>query len=124
MKTETTRNFSSLRRNPSGGSLRISAVCSSSRLGAFKTSSELAVWTKLLESGPPQAKASIVQTLKHWQEDAELAGIRGAKAESALPEPERTAWRTLWASVQSLQEKARTGSQPAKYSTPSETGLA
>ena len=28
---------------------------------------ELTVWTKLLESGPPQARPAIVQTLQHWK---------------------------------------------------------
>ena len=41
---------------------------------------ELAVWEKLLKSGPPDAKAFVVQTLKHWQDDTDLAGIRDAKA--------------------------------------------
>jgi hypothetical protein len=52
----------------------------------------VAVWAKLLESSPPQTKASIAQALKHWQEDTDLTGIRDDKAVEALPEPERAAW--------------------------------
>jgi hypothetical protein len=75
---------------------------------------ELAIWVKLLESGPLQAKASIAQTLKHWQADTDLAGIRDAKALGALPESERAAWRTLWSDVAALLEKARAATEPAK----------
>ncbi len=68
---------------------------------------ELAVWEKLLKSGPPDAKAFIVQTLKHWQEDTDLAGVRGDKGIEALPEADRAAWRALWADVSAVLEKAR-----------------
>jgi hypothetical protein len=68
---------------------------------------ELAAWTKLVESGPPQAKAFIAQTLKHWQEDTDLNGVRGDKAIEGLPEAERAVWRTLWSDVAALLEKAR-----------------
>ncbi len=74
---------------------------------------ELAVGAKLIESDPPQAKAFIAQTLEHWQVDTDLAGLRGDKALNALPEAERAAWRTLWASVQALLEKARAAAGPA-----------
>ena len=75
---------------------------------------ELAVWAKLLSSDQPQAKAFIAQTLKHWQEDTDLAGIRDAKALDALPETERTAWRILWADTAALLEKARAATVPSK----------
>jgi tetratricopeptide (TPR) repeat protein len=75
---------------------------------------ELAVCAKLVASGPPQAKAFIAQTLKHWQEDTDLAGIRNAKALDALPEAERAAWRALWADVAALLETARAGAAPSK----------
>jgi eukaryotic-like serine/threonine-protein kinase len=68
---------------------------------------ELAVWARLLESAPPQAKASIAQTLEHWQKDTDLSGVRGDKAIEALPEADRAAWRALWADVSALLEKAR-----------------
>ena len=44
-------------------------------------------------SARPQAKAFIVQILKHWQEDTDLAGVRGDKVIEAVPEAERAAWR-------------------------------
>jgi tetratricopeptide (TPR) repeat protein len=67
---------------------------------------ELATWTKFVESGPPQAKALIVQTLKHWVEtDTDLASIRDAEALEKLPEEERQAWTALWADVAALRAK-------------------
>jgi hypothetical protein len=60
---------------------------------------ELATWTKLLETAKPEERATFVQALQHWQQDADLAGVRNAKAIEALPEPEREGWRTLWKDV-------------------------
>ena len=68
---------------------------------------ELAAWTKLLESGPPQARPAIVQTLEHWKQDTDLAGIRDADGLAKLPADEQKAWRTLWADVDSLLKRAR-----------------
>ena len=68
---------------------------------------ELVLWAKLNESGPPEAKAFIVQTLKHWQEDTDLAGIRDRDALSRLSEEERKAWETLWEECETLLKKAR-----------------
>ena len=52
---------------------------------------ELDAWTKLLESGPAAARPFVAQTLKHWQEDSDLAGVREAKALKTLPGAEREA---------------------------------
>ena len=52
---------------------------------------ELAVWTKFVESGPPQARPFIVQTLQHWQEDTDLAGVRDeARPWRPCPRPSAT----------------------------------
>jgi hypothetical protein len=69
--------------------------------------SELAAWSKLVESGPPQAKAFVVQTLGHWRNDADLVSVREAEALEVLPEAERVAWQALWAEVGSQLERAR-----------------
>jgi serine/threonine protein kinase len=68
---------------------------------------ELAAWGKLLESGPPQARPAIVQTLDHWKQDGDLAGIRDAEALARLPEAERTEWRALWSEVETLLKRAQ-----------------
>ena len=60
---------------------------------------ELTAWTKLLESGPPQARPAIVRTLGQWLRDTDLAGIRDAAALARLPAEERKAFAQLWADV-------------------------
>ncbi len=56
---------------------------------------ELTAWGKLLESGPPQARPAIVQTLNHWKQDTDLAGIRDADGLAKLPADEQKAWRAF-----------------------------
>jgi hypothetical protein len=73
---------------------------------------ELAAWSKLIESGPPQARPVIVQTLQHWKADSELAGIRAESELEKLPEGDQTACRALWSEVEALLAKARTGTSP------------
>jgi eukaryotic-like serine/threonine-protein kinase len=70
---------------------------------------ELAIWTKFVESGPPQARASIVQTLQHWKEDVDLAGIRDEATLAKLAESEREGFRSLWADVEALRKRAEAG---------------
>jgi serine/threonine-protein kinase len=65
---------------------------------------ELATCSKFL--GNPRARPVIVQTLDHWKEDADLAGIRDASALARLPEEERGAWRALWEQVEALRKQA------------------
>jgi serine/threonine-protein kinase len=68
---------------------------------------ELAAWSKLLDSGPPQARPMIAQTLGHWQADADLAGVRDPEALDKLPEAERAGWRALWAEVDRMLDAAK-----------------
>jgi hypothetical protein len=37
--------------------------------------------------------------MRHWQNDPDFAGVRGAAALGKLPEAERPSWRKLWAEV-------------------------
>lgn len=67
---------------------------------------ELSAWTKLLESGPPQARPAIVQNLQHWKQDTDLAGIRDVEALAMLPAEEAKAWRSLWADVDTILKRA------------------
>src|SRR5262249_35107089 len=43
--------------------------------------------------------------LKHWQSDADLAGVRDAAAIKKLPDEERQAWKQLWADIDALLKK-------------------
>jgi tetratricopeptide (TPR) repeat protein len=67
---------------------------------------EHALWAKLLESGPPQARPFIKQTLQHWQTDTDLAGVREPEALEGLPAEERGAWLALWEQVEALRKRA------------------
>ncbi|MDE2509276.1 MAG: hypothetical protein KGM43_18905, partial [Planctomycetota bacterium] len=67
---------------------------------------ELAAWSKILESGPPQARPIAAWSLKHWKEDGDLAGMRDAAALAKLPQEERAACKRLWAEVDGLLSKA------------------
>ncbi len=69
---------------------------------------ELTTWTKLLESGPPEARPTTLLVLNHWKLDSDLAGIRDAEALAKLPADEQKAWRSLWADVDSLLKRAAT----------------
>jgi hypothetical protein len=66
---------------------------------------ELAAWSKILESGPPQARPVVASTLEHWKEDSDVAGIRDAAALDRLPQEERAACKQLWADVDGLLSK-------------------
>jgi eukaryotic-like serine/threonine-protein kinase len=68
---------------------------------------DLAAWSKISESGPPQAKQAIAQTLEHWKADADLAGLRDAAAMAKLPEDEQKACRVLWIEVDALLATCR-----------------
>jgi serine/threonine-protein kinase len=67
---------------------------------------ELAAWTKLLESGPPAVRPVTTQTLQHWKQDSDLAGVREADALARLPEGERKAWQALWTEVDAKLKRA------------------
>jgi serine/threonine-protein kinase len=68
---------------------------------------ELVAWMKLLETANDEQRGGIVQTLEHWQHDADLAGIRDDAELAKLPETERVAFRKLWADVDALLETSR-----------------
>jgi DNA-directed RNA polymerase specialized sigma24 family protein len=75
---------------------------------------DLAAYAKLLETGPPPARALVQRQMRHWQKDSDLAGIRAAAALAKLPPAERTAFTQLWSDAASLLKKAEA---PAKKET-------
>jgi tetratricopeptide (TPR) repeat protein len=74
----------------------------------------LALWTKQAQSGQPQERVPVLSTLRHWQQDADLASVRDANALAKLAPAEREAWRKLWAAVDDLLTKTTTPAPPAK----------
>ena len=61
--------------------------------------SELKTWTQFHTTANADQKSFLLQTLKHWQEDSDLASVRDAAALEKLPESERHAWEALWKGV-------------------------
>jgi serine/threonine protein kinase/Tfp pilus assembly protein PilF len=68
---------------------------------------DLKSWGRLLEKEPATVRPMLAGQLRHWQQDADLAGVRGPEALARLPESERPAWRKLWADVAELLARAR-----------------
>jgi eukaryotic-like serine/threonine-protein kinase len=68
---------------------------------------DLAFWSRRVETGPPQARTSVAQTLQHWKADTDLAGIRDEPALARLPGDERNACREIWAKVEGLLKKSQ-----------------
>jgi tetratricopeptide (TPR) repeat protein len=65
-----------------------------------------AAWGKHLDSGPLQARPTLVKTLRHWQRDPDLAGLRDKEPLAKLSAQEQKAFTQLWAKVAALLQKA------------------
>lgn len=63
---------------------------------------ELGQWEKFLDSASQEKRALVIQTLKHWQVDLDLASIREEPALAKLSEGERTQWQRLWQQIDEL----------------------
>jgi serine/threonine-protein kinase len=74
---------------------------------------DLALWGKHLKGKTPGAAAAMQKVLRHWQGNADLAGLRDPAALAKLPEAERQACRQLWADVAALLKQARGPDKPA-----------
>lgn len=68
---------------------------------------DLAWWATRAESKQPQDRGAVRQALRRWQEEPDLAGVRGG-ALAKLPGAERGAWKSLWAEVDAVLSRART----------------
>jgi hypothetical protein len=69
---------------------------------------ELNTWDRLL-AGPTRNGPFIARTLRHWQQDSDLVGLRDNAALDKLPADEKKAWTQLWADVAALLKKAEAG---------------
>jgi serine/threonine-protein kinase len=63
---------------------------------------DLALWSKQVQSGTPQARASVRQQLQHWQHDSDLVGLRDEAALAKLPPAEQESCRKFWTEVDTL----------------------
>jgi tetratricopeptide (TPR) repeat protein len=66
---------------------------------------DLALWGREAMKATPQARATVQKTLRHWQKDPDLAGVRQADTLEKLPEAERADWKKLWGEVAALLKK-------------------
>jgi serine/threonine-protein kinase len=62
---------------------------------------ELAAWAKQAQGDQHTDRSGVWQTLQHWKDDSDLAGVRG-DALAKLPEAESAPWKKLWADVDAL----------------------
>jgi hypothetical protein len=69
-------------------------------------------YARHLADADAKTRQAVQQTLQHWQQDPDLAGVRGKEALAKLPEAERTAWQQLWAEVETLRQKAAAANSP------------
>jgi hypothetical protein len=67
---------------------------------------DLVLCTKQAASDKATDCELVQKTLRHWQEDTDLASLRDKDAVAKLPADERTAHQTLWADVAELSKKA------------------
>jgi hypothetical protein len=63
---------------------------------------DLALWQKQAGSAKAEDRAAGQRQLRHWQQDADLAGVRDKQALAGLPAEERAEWEKLWADVAGL----------------------
>jgi tetratricopeptide (TPR) repeat protein/serine/threonine protein kinase len=72
---------------------------------------DLSAWGQLVQKRPLMAHATVLKTLRHWQQDTDFDGVRG-DALAKLPEPERRMWQQLWADVeQTLRNSSDKGAK-------------
>jgi serine/threonine-protein kinase len=67
-------------------------------------------------SGPSRAQVQVVEKLRHWPYETDLAGLRDSAALAKLPEAEQEACRKLWARVDLMLSGARNNAPDMKQS--------
>jgi serine/threonine-protein kinase len=79
---------------------------------------DLALWQKQADSTKAEERAAAQQTLRHWQQAPDLAGVRDQEALAALPAEERAKWDKLWAEVAGLLRRIEAGKADAGPTRP------
>jgi serine/threonine-protein kinase len=76
---------------------------------------DLGAMARLLDDGADQARTAVgvPKSLRHWQADPDLAGVRGA-ALARLPQAERQAWQKLWDDAADMLARAQAKTTPEK----------
>jgi serine/threonine-protein kinase len=65
---------------------------------------DLTAWGR--QADDPKARPAALQTLRHWPQDPDLAGVRDPAELGQLPEAERAQWQRLWADAADLLRRA------------------
>src|SRR5262249_35760213 len=65
---------------------------------------EQSAWAERHRRGQPGDRTAAATALRSWQENEDLAGVRGEQALSRLPADERRDWQALWAKVSEVAE--------------------
>src|SRR5262249_7761909 len=68
---------------------------------------DLTAWTRVVEQGPATALPVVERSLRHWQQNPDLAGLRDVLAVAKLPAAERDGWMNLWADVEVLLKRLK-----------------
>jgi hypothetical protein len=66
----------------------------------------------MLTKEPDKQGPAVRETMQHWQQDADFAGVRGDAALDKLPEAERQDWQKLWREVEELERDAGAANAP------------
>ena len=68
---------------------------------------DLALWARQADSPDAGVRQAVAQTLRRWQTDSDLAGLREPDAIATLPADEQQACQQLWADVETLLKRAQ-----------------
>ena len=82
---------------------------------------DLAAWRQRLENELDKVRPEVRQKMLHWQQDKDLAGVRGAEALAKLPAGERQDWQKLWGEVKELAKRVAM-TQPELIPPPTPVG--
>jgi hypothetical protein len=67
---------------------------------------DLALWAGQAGGDDAERRRAVQETLRRWQTDPDLAGVRDAGALTRLPEGERAPWVQFWEEVAARLRKA------------------
>jgi hypothetical protein len=67
---------------------------------------DLTWWSKALDNGGKKTAVAAEQTMRHWQTDPDLAGVRDKDGLARLPDAERRLWEALWSDVAAVLNRA------------------
>jgi tetratricopeptide (TPR) repeat protein len=71
---------------------------------------------KLLEKERDKSRPRVIEQLRHWLANPDLAGVHSEEALAKLPEAERAVWQKFWASVADMRARAEEKAAPKEKS--------